>query len=430
VSCGRIIRIRIAEKPSRVVNFRSETNHDVFGTYRVVELFVYHPETERIRITVKIMWLSANFHPDLGGIETYVARTTDTLSLTSSVFLVTDSHQYLPEQSNVHHEVCNDLGGTECLARSAQCRARLLELARKIKPDAIHLATAGMAIYGPELSGLAPLVCSVHGNDLTSPWQVVTGGSALQQIVAGLGSCKSIIAVSHYTAGLLRDNLPNRAIEVIQNTCDIRQFYRRPVPRDHIFQLFGIPRGSKVILTVGRLERRKGHFLILDALRSIDANWYWIIVGSGSLRKRFAREVRRAGLEHRTAILGRIALDDLAILYNICDLFVLAPLILTVNGRIDSEGFGLVFQEAGACGVPVIGTRGSGVAEAVSDGETGILVSPGDSIELRDAIRWMLSHPEEASEMGARAARLIHAGGGWAGVVNKLADIYHKLMAG
>ena len=150
---------------------------------------------------------------------------------------------------------------------------------------------------------------------------------------------------------------------------------------------------SHVVLgCVARLTRQKGHSGLLDAFAAAsEKNGYLrlVIVGDGGLSRSLEEQARRLKLGAKVAFLGRR--EDAADLYRAFDVFVLASLW---------EGFGLVFLEAMSCGLPVIATRVSAIPEIVCDGETGLLVPPGDTIRLAEAMLWMAGHPAERKKMG------------------------------
>jgi glycosyltransferase involved in cell wall biosynthesis len=112
---------------------------------------------------------------------------------------------------------------------------------------------------------------------------------------------------------------------------------------------------------------------------------------------RVKQQIIQLGLESCVHLLGTIPEDELLSWYQHADVFALPS--LNVGGQF--EGFGLVFLEAGACGLPVVGTSGSGVAEAIHDGETGFLVPQNDADALADAITRLLTDDALRAQMGA-----------------------------
>lgn len=155
------------------------------------------------------------------------------------------------------------------------------------------------------------------------------------------------------------------------------------------------------ILTVGRLIERKGfHDLIdaIDRLRPELPDIHLTIVGDGPMRPQLHDKVRQLGLEQHVTLAGAATDNQLATLYKESDLFVLANRMLP-NG--DVEGCPVVFAEAAAYGLPVIGGRAGGASSLIDDGKTGLLVKADDIGQLASSISRILTSPELARSMGA-----------------------------
>jgi phosphatidylinositol alpha-1,6-mannosyltransferase len=120
--------------------------------------------------------------------------------------------------------------------------------------------------------------------------------------------------------------------------------------------------------------------------------------------------------------------ENLRALYNACDIFVLVPGEQNFGGRLDSEGFGLVFLEAAACGKPVIASDVSGCRDAVVQNETGLLVPPDDPSALAEAIAYLTGDPVAATMLGARGLASVRAAGGWRRVASDLTVLYAEVL--
>jgi glycosyltransferase involved in cell wall biosynthesis len=156
------------------------------------------------------------------------------------------------------------------------------------------------------------------------------------------------------------------------------------------------------VLFVGRLQPNKGARDLLDALAILAGHGLSVpctIVGDGSTRERLMAFAERKRLAVRFA--G--ALEPLAVRRLLQDTRVLCgPSMTARNGA--SEGFGLVFAEAQACGVPVVSYRTGGVPEAVADGETGLLATERDVAGLAERLRTLLTDDDLWLQM-SRAGR-------------------------
>lgn len=160
-----------------------------------------------------------------------------------------------------------------------------------------------------------------------------------------------------------------------------------------------------VLLSVARLVPWKGHDRVLRALPRIlervpDA--VYLIVGEGPHRSALEEIVAEQGLEDHVHFAGFVPDEDLPSYYRVADVVVVPTREVAEGMAI--EGFGIVFVEAGACGVPVIGGRMGGTDESIEEGVTGFRVDPDDPRMLTDAIVRMLADRDLARRFG-RAGR-------------------------
>jgi phosphatidyl-myo-inositol dimannoside synthase len=182
-------------------------------------------------------------------------------------------------------------------------------------------------------------------------------------------------------------------------------FAPAPVPLE-LRRRLGVE-GKLVLLTVGRLQRRKGHDKVIEALpailRSVPGLMY-LIAGEGEELVSLKELADRNAVSHAVRFLGRVADEELPALYNLSDIFVMAN--RTMPGG-DLEGFGIVFLEASACGKPVIGGRSGGTADAVRDGVTGLLVDGQSPEEITRAVVTLARDAALRDRMGREGRRLV-----------------------
>jgi phosphatidylinositol alpha-1,6-mannosyltransferase len=158
--------------------------------------------------------------------------------------------------------------------------------------------------------------------------------------------------------------------------------------------------GDLLLLSIGRLQRRKGHDLVIQALaacRQALPQLRYVIIGDGDERPRLEQMVRELGLGGTVTFEGEVPADSLPAYYAACDIFVMPN---RVDG-VDVEGFGIVFLEAAATGRPTIGGRSGGVPEAIDENRTGLLVSGTDAPELVAALTHLAGSAELRTSMGA-----------------------------
>jgi phosphatidylinositol alpha-1,6-mannosyltransferase len=240
----------------------------------------------------------------------------------------------------------------------------------------IHLAPLAACI-GALLR--RPLWLQLHGTEAWGPL------SRLQLLAAE--RARLVTAVSRYTRrrflGISRID-PVR-VRVLPNT--IGAGFSPGSKPDHLLDRHEL-RGRQVLLTVGRLiaaERGKGHDRMLQVLPELlktHPKLVYLVVGDGDDRNRLEALALRAGLSDAVLFVGRIRPDELPDYYRLADVFVMPS---------TQEGFGIVFLEAAASGLAVVGGNRDGSVDALGDGANGRIIDPLDIWQLAQAIRAALA---------------------------------------
>jgi phosphatidyl-myo-inositol dimannoside synthase len=253
----------------------------------------------------------------------------------------------------------------------------------------------------PALARRYRRLCLVHGRELLT---TVFGPLTRPLAARTLASMDEVLPVSEPVRRLLAEVLPARdggpAVRVVPPGVDPTLF--RPLEAGELRRRLGLG-GARVVLSISRLAWRKNVDGLVRAFAHVRAacpGSVLVIGGEGPERPRLEAEVRRLGLAGEVRFVGRIPAAELVAYYNVADVFVLP-------GRErpgDVEGFGITLLEAGACERPVVAGRSGGMVDAVADGETGLLVEPGDDDALARALIALLGAPDRARALG-RAAR-------------------------
>lgn len=210
---------------------------------------------------------------------------------------------------------------------------------------------------------------------------------------------------SHFTKRILTDTFgvsPER-ISVLHPGVEYLRF--QP-PR--VINTPGWPDARKRILSVGRLVEHKGFDRVIEASAQLVEHGLdvgCIIVGTGQDRPRLENLALSLGVADRVRFAGFVSDADLPAHYWSCDLFAL--LSRQPPSAAAVEGFGIVFLEAAACGKPAVGGRSGGTADAVVDGETGLLVDPASINEIVSALRKLLTDAELARRLGETGRRRV-----------------------
>jgi phosphatidylinositol alpha-1,6-mannosyltransferase len=376
----------------------------------------------------RVLWITDNFRPEVGGLQAYIDHLLDALAPRCCLGLITADWQLPPSNRSIRHFPVRGIGRPGNAPAWARAGREIAACVEAHSADIVHFANANVAVYRTVIPQALPAVTTVHGNDLTAPWQFTPGREPQTCIVEGLNGCSQVIAVSRHTAMLVRQSGVRAPVTIIQHGCDTEFFRPSPEEGAAMRRRYGIEEHCPLLLTVARLIERKGHMTIIEALRSLSFGAHWLVVGDGLTRDILLRRIESVGLTDRVTLTGQISDDELRGLYNACDAFVLVPGERSLAGKLDSEGFGLVFLEAAACGKPVIGSDISGCREAIAHGRTGLLVPPDDPSVLAAAISLLFRDPDAARALGARGLASVRAGGGWTRVAHELTELYSDIL--
>jgi len=270
------------------------------------------------------------------------------------------------------------------------------------RQSVVHCARAlpeGVAAMLAQSFGGPPYVCWAHGEDIASALTSRELTWLARRVYLG---ATAVLANSRNTAAMLAAlGVPPSKILVVYPAVDADRFHPG-VDGSHVRQRYA-GCDDVMLLSVGRLQRRKGHDVAIRAIASLREelpNVRYVIAGDGEERARLERLAIDEGVQDRVFFAGTIADDDLPAYYAACDVFLLP-------NRVDDgdiEGFGIVFLEAAASGKPAIGGDSGGVPEAVERDVTGLLVD-GASVDAVTAAVRHLATSRPCRERLGRAGR-------------------------
>jgi len=244
-----------------------------------------------------------------------------------------------------------------------------------------------------------PVLIYAHGEELTG-WG---RGRKFKAMCFAMRNADWVLSNSDNTRDILINLIgvdPQR-IAVIYPTVDENRF-RPGLPCDDLHPQIGLTGNKKLILSVGRLMRRKGFDNVIRSLplllkQGLDIEY--ALIGIGDDLDYLQKLARELGLDRRVHFLGHVSYEDLPRWYNACDLFAMPN--RDIDG--DSEGFGLVFLESAASGKPAVAGKAGGTDSAVVNGETGLRVDGEKVEEIAQSLMHLLRNPAEAAEMGRKA---------------------------
>ncbi len=265
-----------------------------------------------------------------------------------------------------------------------------------------------LGLVGPRLE--LPYAVVVHGAEVTVPGRLPLGRDLLRSVLSG---STWIIAAGGYPAAEARraaqPDLP--PVTEVPPGVDVDRFCPlSDEARGEARQALGLPKDALVVLSLSRLVPRKGMDVLIRAvarLRRTRPDLVLAIGGSGRDERRLRAVAAVASVP--VSWLGRVPDRDLAAAYGCADVYAMCCRDRWLG--LEQEGFGIVFLEAAACGVPQLAGLSGGSAEAVVHGETGYVVSdPGDERAVAAALEPLLDDPALRRQMGeaARARAVAH----------------------
>jgi len=269
-----------------------------------------------------------------------------------------------------------------------------------------------------------PYLCYVHGEEMGCGETSRQLGWMMRRV---LDDAQIVIANSQNSATILCDqwHVPPERVRVMHPGVDIERF--TPAPRDRLTRA-GLGWNERpVVLTVGRLQRRKGHDQMIRAMasvRQVIPSVLYAIVGEGEERPYLEALVRENELTGHVQFLGELDAARLATCYQQCDLFVLPN--RNIGG--DIEGFGMVRLEAQACGRPVLAGDSGGTAETMRLDETGRIVDCTSATKLAAVVVELLTDPARCDAMGRAGRRWVVEQCAWDTLARQAARLFAEDM--
>jgi phosphatidylinositol alpha-1,6-mannosyltransferase len=363
---------------------------------------------------MRILLLTHEFPPFPGGVATYSAELARAAQdLGHDVTVVAPDYGVAPDPAPQPHsdvKVMRFRGGAYDRRALLPNLLRTVRVLRNVPHDVVHAAdwpcVLALGLVGRFKK--ARFIATVYGTDVVGP---LAGRQA--RLLGGpniLRRAERVFAISDYTRSLLASSdLAVDPERVVVTPLGVNRFWFDPAgSADRLLTDLGVAPDRRIVLTVGRLDERKGHRLVLRALASLSADLKagvaYVIAGKDG-DPGYVAELRdlaaRSGIQ--VVFAGVVPRDDLRRLYAAAD-------VCCMPGEPHPnkvEGFGLVYLEAAAQGLPSIASDWAAIPEVVVHEKTGLLVPPRDDRALARALCRLLRSPDESRALG-QAAR------GWA----------------
>ena len=266
----------------------------------------------------------------------------------------------------------------------------------------------------------------VHGEEISSRMPYDVDGRRRRRALA---EADAIVAVSRFTREALETTMgvPREKIALISNGVDLQRFVARPRRQD-LMARYGLV-GRRVLLTVGRLYARKGMDRVIESLPSVlrvlpDVRY--LLVGDGTYRADLEQLAIARGVRDAVVFAGAVPDAELIDHYALADAFIMANREMPDG---DTEGFGLVFLEANACGIPVIAGKAGGSVDTVTDGVNGLVVDGDQTAQISAAIL-RLFQDDALRERLVQTGNAVAARASWDSRVDQFLALCDRLTGG
>lgn len=357
-------------------------------------------------VSKKILFVTNDFGPRAGGIETFIIGLIERLPHASTTVYTSaqsDTREYDEAWlANYGVHVIRDKS-TILLPTPRVTRA----VTRLVKTEQIEIvafgAAAPLAFMASSLrrAGAKRIIALTHGHEVW--WSTLFPFSLIMRRIGT--TTDALTYLGEFTRGAISKALTTKAAGAMVKIApgiDIEHF--APVDSSALRESLGLTE-KKVIVSVGRLVHRKGQDHLIESMTAVVKevpNAHLVLVGEGPYREHLMGLVEKLSLHNCVTFIGRIQYNDLPKYFCVGDVFAM-PSRSRFHG-LEVEGLGIVYLEASACGLPVIAGSSGGAPDAVLDGVTGVVVDGLDNAAIAAAIINLLEDRARAVTMG-RAGR-------------------------
>jgi glycosyltransferase involved in cell wall biosynthesis len=377
---------------------------------------------------VKVVIVAPHFSPRVGGVETYTLHiATELIRLGWQVVIVTTGGRADKEPDRLAGLTIYRLPAALTISNTPvgwRWRRRLRRIYAAERPDVInaHTPVPYLADLAERASGSIPFVLTYH-NDLDKDALIYKAVLLLLyrvMIQRTLRRSDRIIVTSAYYVTASRYlRVHQSRIRIVPPGVDLSRFNPGVSAGDQLGTRYA---GERVILFVGSLnrsQRYKGLDVLIHAFAQVHAahqDTRLVIAGDGDGIAHYRRAAAAAGVGDAVEFTGYLPHERLAGYYQLAT-------VLAMPSTSRTEGFGMVFAEAGAVGTPVIGSAIGGIPYAIRHEETGLLVAPSDIGDLCRALRRVLDDEALAQRLGAAGAARARAEYDWRPLAQRTSEI-------
>jgi len=362
------------------------------------------------------------FFPNIGGIESLMTGMAESLGeIGKEVLVLADGKYSFDDNKNKKYSI-KRFDGWKPLRRIR--KARYLNKICEEEYVEIIYADSWKSIEYLNKKNKKILVLA-HGTEIPKQnWTSLINSIRFKKkrIINSYKYVHKIIANSNYTKDLMQASLKidDKKIQIIHPGIDVYKNSISDEVKNHVKNIIG--NKYPVITTLARVEKRKGHLFIINAIYELKnkfPNMIYLIAGKGPYLDKIRALVKRLNLENYIIFLGWITEPEKSAILSSSDIFAMTPI---TSGE-SVEGFGMAFIDAAFNGVASLGSDSGGIKDAVIDGQTGIICKTNNQSDITSKLEKLLDSKELRDELGANGNKLAQANYSW----NK--KIYEYLKA-
>ncbi|PEX06322.1 glycosyl transferase family 1 [Bacillus cereus] len=382
----------------------------------------------QIFISKNILMVSHDYLPNIGGVAVYVHEMSKALSkLGHNVTILTQYRsEYFKVQESYHNGIrilrvpISRLRKLDDWQYIFRMRKLINTLQKNEEIDVIHWHTLNKdskVMDKVRFEGI-----EVYTNHL-SWFRMLYKQGNFKKIYSLIKNPDYIICPSREIQKMSADLFGNEKVRYLPNGVNLDEFDESKNKSLEIRKEQGIPLEDNVIVTTNRMEPIKGMIYFIDAIPEIlrkHPNTTFLILGDGSLQKKLMKRVCAQHIDHSKVIfIGRVPNIEMKNWMTVADVYVQPSLM---------EGCSIAIIEAMACAKAIVASNIGGNPDIINHEESGLLVNPKSSIELQEAINYLLLHPQRRKELGAKAREKVENHLNWSALARQVSIIYERLQ--
>ncbi len=366
-----------------------------------------------------IIILTQCYPPQIGGIENLIENLSIQLSKTYVVKVLADQKSKIDnkinEQLNIQNLTVHRIGGIKFIRRRKKVNElKKLLLSNKVKCiigdswKSFELAIDLISSFN------IPSICLAHGNEL-----IIKSKQHSLRLSNTLNKVSSIVCNSNFTMNLVKKIgvLNKNIVRIYPGALNCSYLKEEELPKVN---------GYPIVLTLARLEKRKGHEHILSAISKLKIEFpdiLYVVAGTGTELKKLIKKTESLAISNNVNFVGEINNKQKNFLFKQTNLMVMPTVDESKKRSI--EGFGISYLEASFYGIPSIASDVGGTNEAVLHNETGLIISSID--ELHIVMKDMLLNENRLKELGTNAKKRAEKEFDWEVIVKKYIKLIKSL---